>query len=85
MLHGDASMFSSTVNAGSRLAVEKICKGLPRIEQQLVNFGTGRIRPMSVGIVMEEIIADGCGDRSRDLSCAGAVEIHDLMAVVLAI
>ncbi|MGA8657954.1 MAG: hypothetical protein WB586_17560 [Chthoniobacterales bacterium] len=40
---------------------------------------------MSVGIVMEEIIADGCGDRSRDLSCAGAVEIHDLMAVVLAI
>ncbi len=38
---------------------------------------------MSIGIVMKQVIADGCGDFAGNLRAAWAVEVRDRMAVVL--
>lgn len=64
------------------LAVEKIGESLSRFQQQGVGFGAGRIRPVRVGVVVKQIIADGGGDFARNLRASGAVEVGDRMTIV---
>ena len=65
-----------------RLAAEEVRERAARGLEQGVGLGARRVRPVRVGVVVEQVVAHRVGDRARDLGAAGAVEVGDRQAVV---
>ena len=68
---------------GSR--AEKVCHALARLLDYTVGLRARRIGPVRVGVVMIEIVAHGLDHAARDLRAAGAVEVGDREAFMLAL
>src|SRR5260370_3090482 len=65
-----------------RRGVQKIRKRITGCFDDRVGFVTGRIIPVSVGIVIQQIVRDGVHNDARRLRAAGAIEVGNWKTVV---
>src|SRR3954451_17175958 len=65
-----------------RRAAEKVAEGLPSVLEHHVGFGAGGVVPVSISVMVAQVVGNGIDDGLRHLRSAGAVEIRDGKAVV---
>jgi hypothetical protein len=61
---------------------EEVAEGGARRGEHRVGFFAGRVRPVRVGVVVQEVVAHGVGNRRRHLRAAGAIEVGHRQTVV---
>lgn len=58
-----------------RRRVEKLRQRFPGTGQHPIGFLAGRVGPMCIGVVVQEVVVDGFNHRQRHLGAAGAIEV----------